>query len=208
MLVSQPFIALPSQLPKLFSQIGAHDPPLHVGTALGRVHFIPHMPQLLGSLASVASQPSAELPLQLPKPWLQPVTLQLEVMHDHIAPLPAQALPHRPQLARSMVTSLHCPPQQDSLPQSVPQPPQFFPSTSVSTQTWLQQACAPPPSGLGHWETSSQPVWQVYTLFTWPQNLPIGQLSFIGRQGTQLPVLVSQRGVPPPQSASFMHAMH
>src|SRR5579871_5969261 len=134
-LVSQPLATLLSQLPKPALHIPTvHIPAAQPATAFCALHFIPHMLQLFGSVASVASHPSAALPLQSPKPWVHLLTAHIDVMQDHIAFLPAQALPHRPQLARSIVTSLHCPPQQDSFPQSVLQPPQFLPSLSVSTQ--------------------------------------------------------------------------
>src|SRR5262249_46012033 len=155
------------QLPQpMVHDATSHIPPMQLATAFGRLHFIPHMPQLLASVARVDSQPSPALPLQSPNPWLHVETAHIEVMHDHIACWPVQALPHIPQLARSLVRSLQKPPQQDCLPQSVPHPPQLVSSASVSTQTWLQQAGLPPASEVGQSATVWQPVWQVYTPFT------------------------------------------
>lgn len=75
----------------------AHDPVAHVGDELASEQGTPHAPQF-ARLVSVASQPSAVLPLQFAKPMLQ---------------LPIVQMPE-PQLAPAFA-KLHV----------MPQPPQF-----------------------------------------------------------------------------------
>src|SRR5438093_566044 len=70
--VSHPFIAMPSQLPNpALHAPRLHMPPAHPGWALGNpTHFIPHVLQLLGSVASVDSQPFCTCMSQSPKPLM------------------------------------------------------------------------------------------------------------------------------------------
>jgi hypothetical protein len=65
--VSQPLVALLSQLPKPGSQVpSAHLPAMQVALALAKLHVVPQTPQLSGSVCRFFSQPLAALPSQLP----------------------------------------------------------------------------------------------------------------------------------------------
>lgn len=59
---------MPSQSAKPLAQVNPHVPLVHVGIAFGTAgHVLPHAPQFV-TVSSVASQPSAGMPLQLSKP--------------------------------------------------------------------------------------------------------------------------------------------
>jgi hypothetical protein len=65
---SQPFAALPSQLPKPALHVpSVHVPEEHDSAAFAKSHTAPHVPQLV-FVVSLVSQPFAALPSQLPKP--------------------------------------------------------------------------------------------------------------------------------------------
>jgi hypothetical protein len=71
-LVSQPLLALPSQLPKPELQVPkVHVPPTQEALALGKTQRLPQLPQWLMLLRWSTSQPLLTLPSQLPKPVLQ-----------------------------------------------------------------------------------------------------------------------------------------
>jgi len=73
-LVSQPFVASPSQLANPVRQgPRTHLLPAHAGSALGSpVHTVPHLAQFFGSVLVETSQPSVARPLQSAKPAAQP----------------------------------------------------------------------------------------------------------------------------------------
>jgi hypothetical protein len=97
-LVSQPFVALPSQLPKPVLQLAtAQAPEVHAGTAFVRLHTVPQAPQLLTLLVVFTSQPSAGLLLQSRKPVLQ-VNEHAPPLHVGAALAKEHALPQAPQL--------------------------------------------------------------------------------------------------------------
>jgi hypothetical protein len=68
---SQPFAALPSQLPKPALQTGAHAPATQEVVPLAFVQALPHAPQLERLVAVLVSQPLPALPSQLANPELQ-----------------------------------------------------------------------------------------------------------------------------------------
>ena len=66
-LTSQPFVAIPSQLPKPALHVKPQAPAEQVVVALARAgQTFPHLPQWIGLVAKFASQPLAALPSQLP----------------------------------------------------------------------------------------------------------------------------------------------
>jgi hypothetical protein len=84
---------------------------LHVAVAFaGDVHWWPHPPQLLGSVASFT-----HAPLQAASGALQDQP-QVELLHVAVAPAGAvHLLPHPPQLFGSAVSFTQAPPQGDPL---------------------------------------------------------------------------------------------
>ena len=64
-----------------------------------------HDPQFWGSVATMASHPSAAIPLQSLYPLLQPVIAQLPPSHVDVALASAQTLLHDPQFCESLFTS-------------------------------------------------------------------------------------------------------
>jgi hypothetical protein len=99
-LVSQPFVALPSQLPKPALHVKPHLPPLQVVTALVRLgQMLPQAPQLLRSVLVLTHV----LP-HLVKPLLQ-VKLHVPALHVAVALAGAtQTLPQLPQFCASVCT--------------------------------------------------------------------------------------------------------
>ena len=73
---SQPFAALPSQLPKPFAQLIPHTLAVQVAVPFVVLQTLPHAPQLVGLVAVDVSQPSSIAPGSGPsqslKPALQP----------------------------------------------------------------------------------------------------------------------------------------
>ncbi len=98
-LVSQPLVALPSQLPKPAPHDATwHEPEAHVALPLLTLHVRPHIPQWL-LLLSAVSQPFAGIASQLPKPAVQLERVHAPAVHA-AAPLANEhALPHIPQCA-------------------------------------------------------------------------------------------------------------
>jgi hypothetical protein len=94
--VSQPFEALPSQLPQPLVHAGTHAPLVHAVVPLAFVQATPQAPQFSVEFSAV-SQPSVTSPLQLPQPVLH------EIEHTPSAQLAVplalpQTVPHVPQL--------------------------------------------------------------------------------------------------------------
>jgi hypothetical protein len=82
---SQPFAALPSQLPKPVLQLPmAQLPVLQVAVALARLQPVPHVPQSVVVVVGV-SQPLAKLLSQLAKPLLQLPNVQVPLGHVSLA---------------------------------------------------------------------------------------------------------------------------
>ena len=93
---SQPLAVLPSQSPKPAAHAKPHVLARHATTELGGgvpVHARPHIPQLAGSVASVAQRPEQSVvPVAQVVPQRPP---------EQTVPIP-QAAPQRPQLALSL----------------------------------------------------------------------------------------------------------
>jgi hypothetical protein len=152
--VSQPFEAMPSQLP----QPGAHDatlhvPVAHVAVALGSEQVTPHEPQLV-SVVSEVLQPAAGLPLQSPHPDAH--VGEQRPLTQLVVPLGLlQTKPQEPQfdvVPREIVHPVLATPLQS------PQP-----AAHVGVHAEFTQAVAP--CGLVHW-TKQPPHW--LTLFDVP----------------------------------------
>jgi hypothetical protein len=91
MLVSQPFIMLPSQFAKPSLQVKIVQEPLtQPATALGKAHALAQAPQLLKDVPIFISHPSAGFPLQFAKPcgqsmvtitWSELVPQGFDIVH-------------------------------------------------------------------------------------------------------------------------------
>jgi hypothetical protein len=69
-LVSQPLVGSPSQFAKPEAQVGTQTPLVHVFVPFTPEQIVPHAPQFAWLVLRFASQPSAALPSQFPKPAL------------------------------------------------------------------------------------------------------------------------------------------
>jgi hypothetical protein len=102
-LVSQPFTALPSQLPKPALQAPSVQTPLtHDSAAFARLHTAPHAPQLARLVFVFVSQPFPEFPSQSPRPGLHVETPQTPPTQFGVPPADGQTLPHVLQLLTSV----------------------------------------------------------------------------------------------------------
>ena len=140
--VSQPFVALPSQLPNPTLQVIPHTPLAQVAVPLVESQTVPQPPQFAGAVLTFVSQPFAALLSQLPNPVLQAMP-QVPSVQDAVPLTVLHACPHAPQFAgvASMSTSHplaallsqlakpvehaieHAPPAQDGVPWVVLQAP-------------------------------------------------------------------------------------
>ena len=111
-LVSQPFEATPSQLPKPALQVAtAHAPAAQAAVALGSEHARPHAPQCAAVERVLVSQPFEGLPSQSPKPVAQ-VNPHAPDAHEGVALAgDGHAFPQRPQWASDEVRLAHSPEQ-------------------------------------------------------------------------------------------------
>jgi hypothetical protein len=119
--VSQPFAALPSQLPKP----ELHDPswqtpPEQVAPAFAKAHTLPHAPQLLTSVFRFASQPFDELPSQLPRPAEHDVMPHTPPVQLAVPPVEGHTLPHVLQLLTFVFRFVSQP--FDPMPSQLPNP--------------------------------------------------------------------------------------
>jgi len=113
-LVSQPFSAMPSQLPKPVLQTPSAQRPLaQVADALGKLQVLPQAPQCVVLVLVLASQPLPLLLSQLAKPALQvPRTHALATQFEALfAKRPTQLALQDPQFDESFVRSLQTPEQ-------------------------------------------------------------------------------------------------
>jgi len=110
-LVSQPLATLPSQLAKPGVQLAtAQVPPVQAAVPLLMApQAKPQVPQLLGSVAVLVSQPLAALPSQLAKPALQLATWQEPAMQAAVPLGAEQAVPQAPQLFASVCSFTQTP---------------------------------------------------------------------------------------------------
>jgi hypothetical protein len=92
--VSQPFVGSESQLPHGAVQVPrVHTPETHDSDAFARLHTAPQPPQLARLVFRFVSQPSAELPLQSPRPALQLEMPQTPATQFAVPPVDGQTLP-------------------------------------------------------------------------------------------------------------------
>jgi len=157
-LVSQPFVISPSQLPKPELQVIAQLPPLQLGVPLLFEHALEQVPQCRASFPKLTSHPVEAAPSQSAKPLLQEMWQAL-LTHDGIPPTELHAAPHPPQCATVAVVFVshpftmlpsqlpspalhvipHLPAEHDGVPvvdsQTLPHAPQF----NVSARTECSQ---------------------------------------------------------------------
>lgn len=116
--VSQPLMALPSQLANPPAHSGAQLPPEQLVVPFGLVQVVPHAPQLPMLDCVFVSQPLLALPSQLPKPALQVGT---QLISEHwVEPLAlVQPTPQPPQLV-TLVSGVSQP--LSALPSQLPKP--------------------------------------------------------------------------------------
>ncbi len=108
-LLSQPFAAFASQFAKPALHAPSTHPRAQVEAAFAKLQTIPQPVQLLGSKAVEVSQPSAPIPLQLPKP-IAHVSPHEESAQNGVAFGPVgHVVPHAPQFAGSVATLRHEP---------------------------------------------------------------------------------------------------
>jgi hypothetical protein len=81
-----------------------HPPAEQAAAALGSEQVLPQAPQCAVLLSRLVSQPSAGLPLQLPKPGLQLATAQVPPAQAGVPLATAQALPQPPQFETLLST--------------------------------------------------------------------------------------------------------
>src|SRR4051812_47806840 len=89
--------------------------------------------------------------------------------------------------------------------QALPQAPQFILSALVSMHLESQHSGAAPASVLGQSAAALHESAHTKVSVSCTHFFGIAQLSFVGRQGTQLPLFLSQRGVAPPHDESEVH---
>lgn len=97
MSVSQPLPGSPSQSPCIASHEKAHAPLLQYETAPAAEHTLPQTPQRNVSFRRSASQPSAGIPLQSPRPAWHEATRHSPSPHMLVARASAHVAPHAPQ---------------------------------------------------------------------------------------------------------------
>ena len=102
-LVSQPFVAMPSQLPHPELHVPrVHVPLVHDSEAFARSHTLPQAPQLARVFSEV-SQPLLDRPSQSPKPALQLEMPQVPPTQLGVPPVGEHTLPQMPQLFTSLL---------------------------------------------------------------------------------------------------------
>jgi hypothetical protein len=118
-LVSHPFVALPSQLPKPALHAGTHAPPLQLVVPLAFVQTWPQPPQFDELVLMLASQPFEALPSQFAKPALH-VGAQAPAVQVVVPLAFVQELPQEPQSARVVLRFTSQP--VDASPSQLPNP--------------------------------------------------------------------------------------
>jgi hypothetical protein len=96
-LVSQPLVTNPSQLPNPALQAIAHVPDWQRAVPLVELHTVPQPPQLEGLVATFVSQPLLTNPSQSAQPALQDAIVQLPLEHPAVPLATEQLFPQLPQ---------------------------------------------------------------------------------------------------------------
>jgi hypothetical protein len=102
-LVSQPFAAKPSQLPKPAAQAMEHAPSAQPGVPFTVEQARPHPPQCATLVSVLISQPFAAVASQLSRPGSHADTVQAPPAHCSVAKGRLHAAPQAPQLPRLIV---------------------------------------------------------------------------------------------------------
>ena len=140
-LISQPFVLLPSQLANVPThEVISHVPVLHEVFALAYAHVTPHPPQLL-FVRRLVSQPLAYKPSQSANPVLHERIVQLPLVQLGVPFATKHAMPHPPQLFTSFVIVVSHP--FIEFPSQSPRPPAHIDTPHVL----LLQAGVPPAGG-------------------------------------------------------------
>jgi hypothetical protein len=140
-LVSQPFVRSPSQLPNPESHEIAQAPLEQLAVPFALLHFVPQLPQFATLEPVFTSQPFVDTLSQLAKPELQVDSVHVPVEHDAAAFGRLQDAPQAPQLV--------------SVVSAVSQPLAEFPSQSPRPLLQLETPQVPPtqfgvPPAAGH----------------------------------------------------------
>lgn len=133
--VSQPFTALPSQLPKPALQTGVHTLETQLVVPWVFWQFVPHVPQFAVVLVRFTSQPVDAKPSQLPKPALQAIE-QVPLPHEGVPFVLLHAWPQPPQWAVDVFVFVSQP--FTALPSQLPNP-----ALQVGTQAPEVQVVVP-----------------------------------------------------------------
>jgi hypothetical protein len=183
-----------------------HTPAEHVWPAR---QVLPHAPQLFGSSVRLASQPSADAPLQLAKSFAQALMTHWLAWQVTLAcGSGVQAFPHAPQLFGSDCTNAHEAPQQSSpAPQAAPSPqkPTHWKLEQTSSaahcevsvhSTHTRVSSRQCGVGAAHSASLVQPVgFGTHWWLTGSHAWPVGHVSGDARHATHLPAGTSQYGV-------------
>ena len=143
-----------------------HAPAMQAAAALAAVaQRRAQAPQLSGSLAKLASQPSSTLALQLPKPASQVTAHALAAQLEAALARAGHALPHAPQFAAELRTSVSQP--LAALPSQLPEP-----AVQVMVHAPAVHTGAPPGPG-GHTVPQAP---QLATLFNVRVSQPLAAM--------------------------------
>jgi hypothetical protein len=120
---SQPVLAAPSQSAyPLSHEAIVQAPELQASVACARVQAVPHVPQLNTSEVVPISHPSTACPLQSANPGWHPATAHWPATHVVVALGSEHALPHVPQLPRSVARLISHPSRTTLLQSAYPGP--------------------------------------------------------------------------------------
>jgi hypothetical protein len=202
-LVSQPVLCCPSQLPNPGSHtVIRHAPVEHDSVAFARLHAAPHDPQLASEVNCV-SQPLVELESQLPHPPLHGPSWQLLPKHVGVACANEHTVVHEPQCCTSADRSVSHPLLRllSQLPHPVLQEMEQLPLVQEAAPLVLLQAAPQAPQWL-----TLEAVFVSQPFAVLPSQLP---QPLLHAPGVQMPVaqdaaaLGNEQGVPHvPQSVS------
>jgi len=192
-LVSQPFIASPSQLPKPAAQVSPHAPAVQVAVALGPVaHARPQAPQCAALPRVAVSQPFIASPSQSPKPASQVRPQRPAAQVGRALASAGHTLPHAPHSVTSDWRSTHDIPQRvwaAAQPDTQTFPVGAAPHTGVAPEHARPQAPQLPTASsaasqplIASLSQSAKPGWQVI-----PQRPPAQLPAALARAGHAAP---------------------
>jgi hypothetical protein len=126
--VSQPLLAIESQLPNPPVQVGTQPPVVHVVVPLEFVQTLPQEPQLATAVLRFTSQPVDASPSQLPNPLLHATAHALSAQLA-VPFVPLQTVPQAPQFATAVLVFVSHP--FGVRPSQLPKPELQAPSTQA-----------------------------------------------------------------------------